>query len=143
MDYGLNLAQYTGRLWVALNRQLGVCLRHDGVPLTPEQFRVIRCLWEKDGCSQQELARLTTRDKAAIARIIDLLQDKGLVERVVDETDRRSNRVRLTDAGKALEAPAAQCARDTLDIALRGLSEQDIQAGMTMLKTALTNLTKK
>ena len=143
MDYNQNLGRYTGRLWTALNRQLEVCFRQDGIPLSPEQFRVMICLWERNGCSQQALALMVKRDKAAIARIVNLLEDKELVERVVDDEDRRSNQVRLTDAGKALEAPAAQCARDTLDIALRGLSEQDIQAGMTMLKTALTNLTKK
>ena len=143
MDYSQNLGRYTGMLWTALNRQLEQCFRQDGIPLTSEQFRVIMHLWTNDGCSQQELALMAKRDKAAITRIIDLLQDKGLVMRVVDETDRRSNQIRLTNAGKQLEAPAAQCAQNTLDIALQGLSEAEIQAGMTMMKTALTNLTKK
>ena len=50
---------------------------------------------------QCELAEALQLGGPALVRLIDQLEDKGLVERVVDG-DRRANKVRLTRAGKQL-----------------------------------------
>ena len=49
-----------------------------------------------DGQFQQQLADRTFKDKAAITRLIDGLEKKGLVKRFQDEKDRRQKKIFLT-----------------------------------------------
>lgn len=54
-----------------------------------------------DGIHQSELARRLGLDASTLVRLIDLLADRGLVERRVDRDDRRARRIVLTPTGKA------------------------------------------
>lgn len=47
-----------------------------------------------------ELAASERLTSATVSRALTRLEDKGLIERVSDKTDRRANRVRLTTAGR-------------------------------------------
>ena len=49
-----------------------------------------------DGQFQQQLADRTFKDKAAMTRLIDGLEKKGLVKRIQDEKDRRQKKIFLT-----------------------------------------------
>ena len=51
---------------------------------------------------QSELARATHLDRSTVVTVIDNLERRGLVERRAALHDRRSNAIRLTDAGSAL-----------------------------------------
>ncbi len=51
---------------------------------------------------QSELARATHLDRSTVVTVIDNLERRGLVERRVALHDRRSNAIRLTEAGGAL-----------------------------------------
>lgn len=51
--------------------------------------------------TQQEIANRIGIERATITRMLDSLELDGLVERLADPTDRRTNRIRLTPAGHA------------------------------------------
>ena len=55
-----------------------------------------------DGQFQQQLADRTFKDKAAITRLIDGLEKKGLVKRFQDEKDRRQKKIFLTSKSSKL-----------------------------------------
>lgn len=69
--------------------------------LTVDQWVVIDHLYRNPGISQNTLAEMTTKDAPTVTRIIDLLSQKGLTERRMDEDDRRKFLVYLTEAGEA------------------------------------------
>jgi MarR family transcriptional regulator, lower aerobic nicotinate degradation pathway regulator len=52
--------------------------------------------------SQQELGRLTGVDPRNLVPILDVLEDRRLLERLSDPKDRRRHSVRLTPAGRTL-----------------------------------------
>jgi DNA-binding MarR family transcriptional regulator len=52
--------------------------------------------------TMHELARLLELDKSSVTGLVDRAQRRGLVARVPSDTDRRSVRVELTEAGRAL-----------------------------------------
>lgn len=54
-----------------------------------------------DNISQTELAERVGLDGSSLVRLIDLLEQRALVERRVDPADRRARRIVLTDAGRA------------------------------------------
>lgn len=68
--------------------------------VTVDQWLVLKSLDNDKYLKQTELAELTGKDNPTLTRIIDLLCRKGLTERVVHKTDRRSFTVHLTGAGK-------------------------------------------
>ena len=56
----------------------------------------------REGFTQIELARLLDVGKVTLGGLIDRLAKSGLVERVGDKVDRRSNRVLMTRKGRTL-----------------------------------------
>jgi len=68
--------------------------------VTVDQWLVLKNLDNDQYLKQTELAELTGKDNPTLTRIIDLLCRKGLTERIVHKTDRRSFTVHLTGAGK-------------------------------------------
>lgn len=66
---------------------------------TSEQPQFILLL-RHDGATQEEMSSLLFVDKAATARAVKSLEEKGFVKRIQDKHDRRQNKVFLTDKGK-------------------------------------------
>ncbi|WP_347545520.1 MarR family transcriptional regulator [Roseomonas sp. CAU 1739] len=70
--------------------------REDG--MTRAQWVILARLERAGGLSQKELADVLEVEPITVARLIDRLQARGLVERRPDPTDRRVWRLHLTDA---------------------------------------------
>ena len=68
--------------------------------LTPSQFDVIATLGNTDGMSMTELAKKTLVTKGTLTGIIDRLEQKGLVTRIVPPENRRSFTIILTPEGE-------------------------------------------
>jgi DNA-binding MarR family transcriptional regulator len=122
-------------------RQLALHMKEKNLPITPDQFRVLTHLWKNDGCSQQELATGTLRDRANVTRIIDIFEREGIVERVDHESDRRIFKIQLTQKGKAIEKDAMACGKAAIDDALKGISKSDLEVCMKVLNKTIENLT--
>ena len=72
-----------------------------GIELTPEQFLLIDILWNQGTMTQQKVADAMQKDKNSVTKLVDALEQKGLVVRQRGSKDRRENRLILTQ--KALE----------------------------------------
>jgi MarR family transcriptional regulator for hemolysin len=86
--------------YLHMHRAVNGRLRPFGV--TADQFVVLRFLAEEDGLSQKDLVRLCTSDPTTIGRMLELLEDKGCVQRRPDPDDGRSRLVFLTTRGRKL-----------------------------------------
>ncbi len=124
-------------------RQLAFHMKQKNLPITPDQFRVLTHLWRNNGCSQQELAAGSLRDRANVTRIIDILEREGIVVRTDHETDRRIFKIELTEQGKGLEKEAMACGKAAIDDALKGVSKSDLEVCMKVLNKTIENLTKE
>ena len=70
--------------------------------LTPAQYFALMRLREKGEVSQNLLGRMAAMDPATIQGVVKRLGQRGLVDRVPDQKDRRRMRLHLTDEGIAL-----------------------------------------
>ena len=111
-----------------------------GLELTPEQWIVLVQLWRKDGQSQSALSEVTLRDRPTMSRILDTMERGGLVERVVDEHDARSRLIRLTRAGKALQAKLVPVAKQLVARLEAQIPERDLEVTYRTLGRMLENL---
>ena len=130
----------TGKASTAIARRLQKKFNGAGVNLTLEQWSVLYHLWKADGMSQQELCSATFRDKPSITRLVDNLEKLNLVKRVPDEKDRRINKVFLTKHAETLESQTMHLAEETLNDALAGVSQEQIEMCKEVLQRVYDNL---
>lgn len=72
----------------------------DEVSLSSEQFSLLHALSVKEEeVIQKDMAEFMGKDKSAVLRIVDGLEEKGLVRRVTSTEDRRKNYLMVTKAG--------------------------------------------
>lgn len=66
------------------------------VPLTQNQSQIMSCVHNAPGCSPSQIATSTGLQRANVSTALRELRDRGLIESVPDETDRRVQRVYAT-----------------------------------------------
>lgn len=71
-----------------------------GFDMTSVQFAALDAIAQQPGIDQAGLAATISFDRATIGGVVDRLEQKGFVERVVSAQDRRSRRLNLTRAGR-------------------------------------------
>lgn len=66
------------------------------------QYALLTALEEFGPCSQQELAQRLELDKSNVVKLLDELEEGGLVERSPSPADRRRHGVSITTGGRKL-----------------------------------------
>lgn len=123
-----------------MKRELRKSFKHHGLDLTPYQWIVLYRLTQSDGLNQAEIAELTTRDRPNITRIIDVMERRRLIERRVSSSDRRVNRVFLTDQGRKIFERLPAIVSEHLERATTGIPPQDIETTKSVLRQMCRNL---
>jgi len=111
-----------------------------GHDITTEQWRILRCLQNKDGQRQQDLANFVYKDKTLITRIVDSMEKRDLVVRVPDRLDRRQKLIYLTNKGKRLQEELMQIAQKTSLEAQQGIGEEHLGIFTNVLLKIQDNL---
>jgi MarR family transcriptional regulator, temperature-dependent positive regulator of motility len=75
-----------------------------GLDLTSVQFAALDAIAEQPRLDQASLAATISFDRATIGGVVDRLEAKGLVQRVVSAGDRRARELHLTPEGGQLLA---------------------------------------
>ena len=130
----------TGIASTALARRLQKKFKQSGIEITIEQWSILYHLWKEDAVSQQELSIRSFRDKPSITRLLDNLEKLELVKRVPSKNDRRINLIMLTEAGKNLQQQTINLADQTLNEALVGVENADIETCKAVLQNVYENL---
>lgn len=131
---------YVNILNCRLKKYLAEVFKKNGVNLTAEQYLVMDTLWNEGTLTQQAIAFIIQKDKNSVTQFIDNLEKKGLVTRSVAKEDRRVNNIVVTEAGMALKDSTKQLAIDTMNFALEGIPEEDVQTFVSVLKKMCTNI---
>ena len=87
----------------------------DELGVTYPQYLVLMLLWEEDGQTVGQLGQRLALDSGTLSPLLKRLTAAGLVTRHRRADDERSVSVRLTDAGRALEAPACAVSAHMID----------------------------
>ena len=130
----------TGKASTAISRRLQKNFKQSAMDITIEQWSVLYHLWKKDGLSQQQLCEATFRDKPSITRLVDNLEKLKLVKRTSSTEDRRINMIYLTPEGQKLQEKTMQLANQTLNEALEGVTNAQIEVAKKVLQVVYDNL---
>ena len=118
------------RLWLATSR----CLEDRGE--SPFRWHVVCYLVRNGPTTQRDLAYATAQHPAGISRLVEELQESGLVARAHDEADRRKVKVEVTSKGKTWFESLAPVVNASALEAMSNLSPSEC----TELRAALRKL---
>lgn len=101
--------------------------------VTPSQYGVLSCLWDKGYATPKQIAETLCLETSTISGVLDRMQKKKLIERVVNKEDRREVRVVITKKGKMLKEPIQEIIEEVNREVLKNYTEEQI----TVLKDNL------
>ena len=94
----------------------------------------------RGGVSQTKLAARAYVDETSLIRILQRMEESGLIERRGDPDDQRVNLAYLTPASRDLEEQVLPLRRRGLRQAVAGLSDEETRQLHRMLERVFSNL---
>ena len=108
--------------------------------MTRAQWAIVIWLERQSGLSQKELAELLEVEPITVARLIDRLQARGLVERRPDPRDRRIWRLHLLPAAAVVLREIDRQRAEISSLLAAGLDPSDLLTMTDALLTMKANL---
>lgn len=122
----------------SLVAELNRSLHSVGLPLNHAQFVILQNLFFKEGLSQSDIAIRVGKDRAAISRSLNTLEENGFIIR---------NAVSGSKNGISLTAKSIENQKkitDAINMAVRkareGMTEEEYETGINFLKKIYENL---
>jgi DNA-binding MarR family transcriptional regulator len=116
------IVNYAGRVITKLLNQ-----HFHSFDITAEQWAVLNRLAEDDkNFQQKELAKRVGKDPTNVTRILDQLERKGWIQRIRNETDRRSYLPQLTEKGRELNNLLTPIEVEVMKKVVDGLSDEQL-----------------
>ena len=117
---GRLLADVSGRLLAAFDDEM------IGLGITGAQWVILMRIANGCGSTAADLCRFSRYDPGSMTRMIDRLEEKGLILRVKSSKDRRMVHLELTDAGRALYPLLPPVAIKVLNAHLKGFTGDEL-----------------
>ena len=112
--------------------------------LTASQFAVIKDIEVSETMSSDttpaEIAKRLNSDRPTVSGILERLVKQGWVYRVTHPEDRRSHFIKLTDKAKENLGLLEELSNSTMEKALEGFKEDELQNLMEYLGRVIRNL---
>jgi len=111
--------------------------------ISVEQFGMLRMISTvKEEVIQKDISELLGKDKSAVLRTIDLLEEQELVRRVVDLKDRRKNCLMITKQGGRLLEQYQVIENKLIDEMSDGLKEEEIAVFNKVIDVITSRMSK-
>ena len=96
--------------------------------ITPSQYGILNCLWINDGtCLPRQIAELLCLETSTVSGILDRMQKKDLIDRVINPENRREILVMITPKGEALKAPVLKIIDQVNEEVLKDFSPKETE----------------
>lgn len=137
-----SIAYLVGRTSRSIMKRLTNKFSTAGFDVSYEQWSILVHLYRKDGQTQQELANIAVKDKAAITRLLNVLEKKNIVLRIPDRNDKRSKLVYLTNKAKEFKTDLIDIVEELLGEAEQGIGPDEIAQCRVTLNKIFANFDK-
>ena len=147
MKIQTNPALHLGFLTNRVGRLLGIHLKNrigkEEFDMPSHCLGILAELWEQDGIIQQDLAISIVKDKATIARALELMEKKNIIVRIKDEKDKRNKKIFLTYKGNQLQSKVLFHADGMLKDVNTNISQEEMEHCLQTLEKIYNNLKNK
>src|SRR3954463_16507945 len=133
------VAEYAGQLFFRLWRasHTGIAAALESLGLTPALFALLNVIGAREGAIQQELGSALGIDRSTMVSLIDQLEGAGLAKRRPSATDRRAREIAISPKGRRLLGQARDLIVQVEDEVLGGLSAEERDRLLALLRRAL------
>jgi DNA-binding MarR family transcriptional regulator len=116
---------------------------HDGqCEISYDQWLVLKVLVTDQGLSQIDLSKLTKKEPASISRILKLLEEKDLIQRISDKKNKRTKRIYISIKGKENHQKAQRIFNIIAKKAFEGVYDQELNLFVRILDKIEDNFEK-
>jgi DNA-binding MarR family transcriptional regulator len=130
---GRLIAEVSGRLLAAFDDEMV------GMGITGAQWVILMRIASGCASTAAELCRFSRYDTGSMTRMLDRLEEKGLIRRVRSSKDRRIIHLELTEAGRELHLLLPPVAVKVLNAHLLGFTREELDQFKGFLKRMRAN----
>ncbi|NLQ30476.1 MarR family transcriptional regulator [Streptococcus mutans] len=113
-----------------------------GFDITSSQWAVLKLLSCEEDLLQAEISDKLNADRATCGAVIEKLMSKGFVTKTLSKDDRRSYKVKISPKALAILEKMAQKADEVNDLAIQGLTSDELKIFIKCLHTITGNFVK-
>ncbi|WP_195969937.1 MarR family winged helix-turn-helix transcriptional regulator [Intestinimonas butyriciproducens] len=103
-----------------------------------QQFFLLR-IYENQGISMYDLARMGRFDKGTVTRAVQKLEEQGYVRCVPDERDKRVRRLYTTDMVEPIAKAVNEARKQWNEYLTRGMTPEETEMARTLLNRIAEN----
>ena len=119
---------------------LNAAFQEQSLDLTTKQWVLLKVLVDNDGDIQNNLAKMTNRNKGSITRLIATMEDKNLVARIPDPEDQRLNRIYVTKNGHQIFKDSNPIIIESFNQLQEGIGQDEVELLIEILKKVQNNI---
>jgi DNA-binding MarR family transcriptional regulator len=111
--------------------------------VTLEQFCILELLSHSDATCQRDLSKRALKDRSNVSRILNILEQKGLIERQVDTKQKRLvKKVSITQKGRELFEEIIPILRERFTAHFEDITDEELATTKRTLEKLRINLSK-
>lgn len=108
--------------------------------ITVDQWVILNRIDQDGSIYSNDLAQQVMKDAPTVTRILDILEQKNLVKRTIDSTDRRKTSLTLSKKGKELVQQVRPVVIEMRKDGWKGLTDNDLKKLQSILDTIYENV---
>ncbi len=108
--------------------------------ITPEQYLILLLIMENEGVYQRQICEITLKDRANVARIVEILLQKELITKKTDSNGRRIYKIIATEKGRELIKTIEPYDLEMRKFITRGITEEELNITRKTLEKIKTNV---
>lgn len=111
--------------------------------LSPGQPKVLRYIQNHKDCKLKDIAKECDVECATVSKMLDNLEEKGMIIRNINPQNKRAYQVNLTDKGRSALQKWEEHCMEVEQISLQGFTPEEKEQFQNYLSRMYTNLTGK
>lgn len=104
------------------------------------QYSVLKNLDVDESITLSQLSQRTSRDSSNITALVDFLEERGIVRRVPDKSDRRVIRLELTEEGKHIRSDTIESHEEFIKSMFADIPDEKIHKFIEVLDFMYENM---
>ncbi|ARM84519.1 MarR family transcriptional regulator [Marinobacter salarius] len=113
--------------------------RLNDLGVTQARWSTMVCLQRSGGLTQRELTHLMAVENPTLVRLLDSLEEQGLIERRPNMRDRRTKLLYLTNAGERFMSTLNERASVLRHEMLKDIENTDLEVALRVLERVMEN----
>lgn len=118
------------------------CFSDKGFEITPEQFIILDTVYKNDQIYQRQIGEFLGKDRANVARLLNVLEKKELIKKTLDSNGRQINRIKLTEKGEMIRNKILPVITKIRKEYLSNINEDDLIKTFEVIKQVKANISK-